>query len=86
MMLSTAVPQTCCLSAVRGREYNNDMAATISYLPTTQAVEAAWERYRILAAQLAENPRLCADRGHMEALKRAERAWTAAFNAMDDAA
>lgn len=58
----------------------------VSYLPTPKAVEAAWERYRVLAAQLADNPRLCADRRYMEAMKRAEREWTQAFNAMDTAA
>lgn len=55
----------------------------VTPLPTRATVEAAWDRMRALAAPLADNPRLLADRQHMENLARAEHTWKQAFVAWD---
>jgi hypothetical protein len=44
-----------------------------------EAVEAAWERHRALAAAIITNPRLLLDRNHMEASALAERAFRSIF-------
>lgn len=55
----------------------------IAIIPTEAAVEAAWERYQALAIAISCDPALLADRDHMEAMARAERAWKTAFLAGD---
>lgn len=55
----------------------------LAYIPTGDAVEAAWERMQALARPLTQDPGLLTDRGHMEELARAERAWRDAFIAWD---
>ncbi len=55
----------------------------LAILPTDAAVEAAWQRYRVYAAALTDNPALAADRGHMEAMTRAEQQWKRAFLAQE---
>lgn len=58
----------------------------ISYIPTPQAVETAWERYAALVTQANADRRLWADRAHVEEMARAHRAFTEAFGAMEHAA
>ena len=55
----------------------------LSYIPTPPAVDAAWERYRELAAASLNDERLKADRQHQEAMVRAHREWMDAFAAME---
>jgi hypothetical protein len=60
--------------------------SAVAVLPTIPAVDAAWERFRALAAPIADDPTLLSNRSHMEALARAERDWKAAFLALEAAA
>lgn len=60
--------------------------SALAVLPTPASVEAAWERFRALAAAVATDPALLANRSHMEQMARAEKAWKQAFLAMDSAA
>jgi hypothetical protein len=57
--------------------------SALAVIPTIAAVDAAWERYRSLAAQVGDNPRILAERGFMEKLARAEAEWKQAFLAME---
>jgi hypothetical protein len=57
--------------------------SALAFLPTQAAVDAAWERYAALATQMRDDPRLLADRAHVEATTRAHREFTEAFNAME---
>lgn len=59
--------------------------SAVAVLPTRPAVEAAWERYRILASPLVDDPTLALNRQHMERLALAEREWKDAFLAMEAA-
>lgn len=59
------------------------MGAVHSIIPTPAAVDAAWERYRALAAAAIEQPALLRDRGHVQRLARADSAFRRAFLATE---
>lgn len=54
---------------------------SIAVLPTQPSVEAAWERYRVLAVAVADDYALAANRAHMEEMARAELAYKRAYQA-----
>jgi len=55
----------------------------LAILPNYASVEAAWERYRSLAAASLNDDRLKVDRRHQEAVQRAYREWSSAFQQWD---
>lgn len=56
--------------------------SAVAVIPQPGAVDAAWERYQALAIAVADDPRLAADRAHMEAMARAEAEWKDAYLTM----
>jgi hypothetical protein len=49
-------------------------------LPTRATADAAWARYQGFAQRLIDDPRLSLDRGFMEQMHLADRAWREAFD------
>jgi len=58
----------------------------VAVIPTEPAVDAAWERYRVLVDRANRDTRLWADRPHCEAIIRAHEEFKEAFIAQDRAA
>lgn len=60
--------------------------AKLSYLPTPQAAQIAWERFQSLAHEANANRILWEDLEHCKAMARAWDAWRDIFLKMDSAA
>ncbi len=58
----------------------------LTYIPTEQAAEIAWQRYAVLVNAANADLRLWADRRHVEDMARAHRAFTEVFLALERAA
>lgn len=58
----------------------------LSVIPTASAVDAAWDRYRVLVDQANRNTTLWGNRPHCEAIIRAHEQFKEAFIAQDRAA
>jgi hypothetical protein len=54
--------------------------AAPSFAITEKTVDSLWERHRKLTLAAVTNPLLLADRCHVEAMARAERAFRAAYD------
>jgi hypothetical protein len=54
-----------------------------SIIPAPDAVDAAWERYRALAAEAMETPTLLLDRAHVQRLAGADAQFRRAFLATE---
>lgn len=57
---------------------------SITVIPTPAAVDAAWERYAVLARRMLEDPIALTDRAHIEAVASAQRDFMLAFLALED--
>jgi hypothetical protein len=55
------------------------MTAQVLQLVSEQSVDAAWEQYREVAAQLITEPSLIADRAFNEELARRHARWVKLF-------
>lgn len=55
------------------------MGQVLSLLPTQATVDAAWTRYQALVRAALDDPRLNADRRHVEETLKAHRAFADVF-------
>jgi hypothetical protein len=55
------------------------VSAKVVTLPTPLTADAAWHRYRRLAARMLADPQLILDRGFREQMHIAELAWKESF-------
>lgn len=55
------------------------MTAAVAILPTDAAIEAAWERYRVIANLIVDDPKLLLDRAYAERNALAWAEWRDLF-------
>jgi hypothetical protein len=55
----------------------------MTYLPTRETVQRAWNNYQALCLVVASDPVLAADPIQQLAIKRAHQRWSAAFTKWD---
>jgi hypothetical protein len=55
------------------------MPALLSVIPTTDAVEAAWQRHADLLGQAVDNSAIMLNREYRERLALSEKEWKEAF-------